>query len=232
MEDIKRLLAKTGELTLTQQERAMMDDLPAESRDIANVFRADMALRRKALEQVILEDYKRHYREILASGVIDEILPIYKKIHEEEDKLDDVLKSDYMFITISPQELKMKPFELLKYMERIVKFSWIKRYCYVLEQRFNGVPDEKYKELGSGIHSHLLIRKDYKLSHVKRDINRVFKSINTNIDFKLIKEKDLIKVQGYMTGDKKEEFKQIKQEQDRIWRDKEGIKHYYGEEFL
>lgn len=232
VEQVNRLLTKIGEMTLSKHEREMNDELPKESRDLANQFRGDMAIRQKALEKVLMNKYMKYYESLLDSGELDEYLPIMKKIHEKEEQEDDVKKSEYMFITFSPQELNMKPLELIKYMERIVKFTFIKQYIYVIEQRYSGEPDEKYQKLGSGIHTHLLINKgDYRFSHTKRDVKRVFKNINCNIDFKNIKCQDLLKVQGYMVGDKKEEFKRVKQEQDRIWRLQEDIKGYYGELF-
>lgn len=231
-EQVNRLLAVIGEFTLTKGEREMSDLLPKQERDISNQFRGDMAIRRKALEKVLMNKYMKYYEDILDSGELDDYLPIMKEIRKKEEKDDEVKKSSYMLITFAPQELKMKPLELIKLMERIVKFSFIKGYVYVLEQRYSGEPTEKYKELGSGIHSHLLINKgDYRFSHVKRDISRVFKNVNCNIDYLNVKETpvSLQNTLNYLLGDKKDEFKQVKQVQDRIWREKEGIKDYYGE---
>lgn len=232
VEQIQRHLIRIGESTLGKGEKEMNDLLPKESADIANAYRGDLHIRQKAFEKVLMNKYMKYYESLLDSRELDEVLPIMKKIHEKEDVEDEVKKSDYLFITICPKELKFNSLEFLKYMERIVKFKWVKKYIYVLEQRFNGEPDEKNKALGYGIHTHILIYKgDYKFSHSKRDIQRVFINVNCNIDYKNIKVSDVMKVQGYMIGVKKDEFKQVKQEQDKIWREMEGIKEYYGDKF-
>jgi len=233
VEQVNRLLAVIGENTLTKGEREMNDLLPKNERDISNQFRGDMAIRRKALEKVLMNKYMKYYEDILDSGELDEHLPIMKEIRKKEEKDDEVKKSDFMLITFAPKDLKMNPLELIKYMERIVKFSFIKQYIYVLEQRYSGDPDEDYKELGSGIHSHLFIDKgNYRFSHTQRDIKRVFKSITCNIDFKNVKDTavSIQNTNNYLLGDKKDKHKQLRQVQDRIWREREGIKAYYGAE--
>lgn len=231
-EQIQRILVKLGESTLGKGEKEMNDLMPKESADIANAFRGDMLIRQRAFEKVLMNKYMKYYESILDSGELDDMLPIMKKIHEKEEKEDECRKSDYCFITICPQELRMNPLELIKYAEKVVKFVYIKKYCYVIEQRFSGIPDDRNKQLGDGIHLHMLVNKgEYKFSHLKRDINRVFKNVNSNIDIKNIREGDIQKVQGYMTGVKKEEFKQVKQEQDRIWREKQHLREFYGEMF-
>jgi len=233
VDEFTRRLADVGERSLTVAERAMNGEIEDKaSLDSANLYRGDCEIRRKALERALLAKYTAHYTRILDSGIVDHLLPIMKQIHIQEDMQDEVKKSKYMFITFSPQELSLNPFTFIKYVNKFVKLSYIKEYLYVLEQRYSGVPDDKYKKLGDGIHVHLLINKEeHKFSHVKRDAARVFKDMICNIDLKNIRPTDLEKVKGYMLDKKADEFKQVKQEQDKIWRNDQGIQMYYGIEF-
>lgn len=229
-DNIKALLCKVGQMSISKGERQMEDGLLGVE-DI-NVYRADMMIRAEALKKVLLQKYVNYYSRLIDSGEYDDLLPVIKKIHQEEEKDDDCKKSDYCFITFSPRELKMKPLEFIRLMERICKLSFIKKYLYVVEQRYNGIPNENYKEIGDGIHTHLLIEKgDYRLSHLKRDCARVFKNVICNIDYKNIKKIDLMKVQGYMIDLKKEEYKQEKQLYDKEFRKLHDLRDYYGDKF-
>lgn len=230
MEDFVRQLIKTGEHSMTAQERSMNDLLPEESRNSANLFRGDSALRRIAMEKVLIKNYMKHYQKLLDDGEMDEFLPIIKQMHIQEEKDDIEKNTNLMFITISPAEKKFNYLNFIKLLDRFCKLIYVKNYIYVLEQRFSGVPDEKYNSLGDGIHAHILIDKsNHRISHVKRDLNRIFKNVNSNNDFKNIKDRDFEKVKNYMIGLKKDEFKQEKQAQDDIWRNSQNIKRYYGE---
>jgi len=181
---------------------------------------------------------QRKYYNLVCDGfedlTVDELktkLPYYSQCKAKQDKEEEIKNSDYVFITVAP-ELGSSYISCIKYTDKLMKLKFVNKYLYVLEQRFNGVPNELYKQHGDGLHLHYLIHKsnrDYKRSHIIRDINRCFGTMKINIDFKYIKEADLLKVQNYMIGDKADEDKQIKQQYDKEWREKVGIRPYYGD---
>lgn len=159
----------------------------------------------------------------------DELLPILKEIRDAEDKEDNVRNSRYLFMTFAPAST-YSCWDIMKKINDIVKWKWVKKYLYVVEQRFDGIPNEKYKEVGQGHHIHMIVDKgDYKPSHIKREIKKRFEAIVCNIDYKFIKDCDLLKTQNYMLGDKKDDYKKLRQVQDKIFREKEGLAEYYGE---
>jgi len=155
MEDFKRQLINIGESTLSKGEREMNELLPKSDRDAANLFRGDTYLRRKAIEKVLISNYVKHYQNLLDNGVMDEFLPVMKELHISEEKEDIDKNTDIMFITISPAEKKLSHFDLIKLLNRFCLLKHITNYIYVLEQRFSGIPDDKYKSLGEGIHAHI-----------------------------------------------------------------------------
>lgn len=191
-------------------------------------------IKKEALMKVIQNKYTKYYSDIIDYSTPEElakILPDLAELKKKQEDMDDVKTGPIMFITFSPPST-VGPFELIKYLEKLVKLKFIKRYLYVLEQRYDGVPNEKYKKEGDGMHAHLLINKDtYKFSHVKRDVRRVFKDMVCNIDFAYRIERDLEKTQKYMLGAKKDPHKQIKQNYDRVWRQAMGLKNFYGDYF-
>lgn len=193
----------------------------------------DKKFKIEALKKVVMKHYEYYTKSLLEAENAEELLPTLKKIKElkeqENLKLDECIKSQYVFITISPVKT-VSYLELLKYCSNFCNKKFIKSYLYVLEQRFDGEPNDKYKELGQGLHAHLLIDKgDYKPSHLKRDLERIFNNIECNKDISYRWERDLLKTQEYIIGDKNDNSKRLKQIQDRIWRQNNNIKPYYGE---
>lgn len=189
----------------------------------------DMKMRKESLKRCIERHLDSYYMNKLYNcDELHDLLPILKEIRLEEEARDDVRNAQYCFITFAPQGCSV--WDVMKRIDKVIKFKWIKKYLYVCEQRFDGIPNDKYKKLGEGHHIHLLIDKgDYKPSHLKREIMGKFKDIVCNIDYSYRKPIDLFKTQKYMIGDKKDEMKQLKQVQDKIWREQEGLKEYYGE---
>lgn len=197
-------------------------------------YKFDRELRKASLKRVIERRLDSYYtNKIYNSDDIGDLLPIFKEIRQDEERDDVVKHSRFCFITYSPPTSTLDVFEFIRLIDKFAKFTFVKNYMYVVEQRYDGVPNEKYKKPGDGLHVHLLIDKgDYKQSHVKRDNDRVFKNHVMNIDIKLIRESDLIKVSKYMLGDKKDDSKKIKQIQDKVFREQFGLKEYYGNNFM
>lgn len=198
------------------------------------LHREILKIRKEALLNVVKQKFHRYYSNIIDLSTPEElatVLPELAELKKKEEDLDDIKSGPIMFITISPENT-VGVYELIKYLEKLVKLKFIKKYLYVLEQRFNGEPNDNYKKEGDGLHSHLLINKEvYKTSHVKRDVGRIFKNMVCNVDYKFIKERDVPKVQNYMIGEKSDDSKKIKQNYDRVWRKAMGLKNFYGDLF-
>lgn len=223
------------QLELNMIANGQLDGDPKEMTD--NFFKRkyyqyDKELRKASLKRVIERRLDSYYMDkLLNSNDLEELLPVFKEIREDEEKKDIIKQSKYCFITYSPPPSSpLDVFEFIRLVDKVAKFSYIKKYMYVVEQRFDGVPNEKYKRPGDGMHIHLLIDKgEYRQSHLKRDNDRVFKNHVMNIDIKLIRESDLFKVSKYMIGEKKDPSKQVKQEQDKVYRTMFDLRDYYGD---
>lgn len=190
----------------------------------------DFNLRKQSLKRCIEKRLDAYYMDKLYnSEELDELLPILKEIRADEEKNDNVKSSSICFITFSPNSV-VGVFDLMKLVDKFVKLQYIKKYLYVVEQRYDGGDKGK---LGDGLHIHLLVDKgDYRPSHLKRDVQRIFKNMICNIDYSYRRETDVGKTQKYMIGDKKDEYKRLKQVQDKIYRGQMGLRDYYGELFM
>lgn len=185
----------------------------------------------ESLERVLSRHYDAYFTNLLFNEDVEGLLPTFNKIKEMKKKQEDMdgdFKSNYSFITISPVNT-VGWLELFKQCEKFAKLKFVKQYIFVLEQRYDGIPNDKYKIPGDGLHVHLLIDKgDYKPSHLKRDIYRIFNEEKNNINIQYRRPEHVIRTQEYMTGQKDDEEKQKKQIYDKEWRQKENIKEYYG----
>lgn len=165
----------------------------------------------------------------------------YEELHKKFIKLVKDFKettqetlrlTSYMFITINPiEDVSLK--DLLKTVDKYVNRTLINEYIYVVEQR--GTNQE---ELGKGIHIHLLVKTSYKKpSDFKRDTISTFKKIvdcyNTPNWYRKLNlkpcdtEDDVKRRKEYMLGTKKDELKQVKQNMDKVFREKYNLRPYY-----
>jgi CRISPR/Cas system endoribonuclease Cas6 (RAMP superfamily) len=236
MEDIKSLLNVMVQDTLKPEDREYLETLQNDNNQKAiDVFMAnkyyflDRDFRIEALREELKKKYRNYYRTLIETENVAELLPTLKKIKEMEELQPDIKKSDIMFITLAPPENEINNDNFIKKTLEFCEFKYIKQYLFVIEQRFNGTPNEKYKKLGDGSHIHILFDKgNHKPSDIKRDIKRKFAGYTMIMDFSYRHRRDLLKTQGYMVGLKKDHDKQLKQQQDSIWRKKEGYRNYYG----
>ena len=193
------------------------------------MFDLDKEMRISALKTVLRKKYIQYYNQLIETEAAEELFPTLKKIKELRDNQDAITNSDILFITISPAEGELKPLNFIKLLERYCSLKWVKQYIFVLEQRFNGIENEKYKKLGDGLHAHILLdRSKYKMSHVKRDFARVFGTYTVNVDWSFRHVRDILKTQGYLIDLKNDEDKQLKQNHDVKFREQEGVKNFYG----
>lgn len=186
----------------------------------------------ESLERVLSRHYDAYFTNLLFNEDVEGLLPTFNKIKEMKKKQEDVdenFKSNYSFITIAPVNT-VGWLELYKQCEKFVKLKFVKQYLFVFEQRYGGIPNDKYKIPGDGLHAHLLIDKgDYKPSHLKRDIYRIFDEKKNNIKIEYRRPEHVERTQKYLIGDKQDEEKQQKQIYDRQWRQTHDIKPFYGE---
>lgn len=184
----------------------------------------------QALRDVILQKKKSYFSTMIDTGIADERFPIFKELREFNDKN---IKSDYVFVTVCPDpKLNVSILDILASIKKIDKKTWIKRKLYVIEQR-----GENEQELGKGTHLHFLLEKgDYRFSHVKREFGAAFVRMGDPsnpgfLDIKMVKEKDIPNWQNYITQRKKDPSKWIKQDMDKLFRQKYNIPDYYGKLF-
>lgn len=239
MEEIKSLLNVLVMDIMTPGDTHLIETYKNDQSQLDIIYRKkyedlDKDLRVSALREVLKKKYINYYRTLIETENVEELLPTLKKIKEMENASEESVKnSDYLFITLAPPENEISIDNMIKKLTEICKFKYITQSLFVIEQRYNGVPNEKYQKPGDGLHYHLLINKHkHKLSDIKRDFKRKFGTYQINMDYKFIKDVDLSKCQNYMVGKKKDLDKQLKQEQDAIFRQKNGLKEYYGELFI
>lgn len=232
MEDIKALLNVMVSESLTPEERDYIRNIDDDAKDIFmknKYYFLDRDFRINALKEVLKKKYINYYNTLIDTENVEELLPTLKKIKELENSQPDIKKSNIMFITLAPPKNEINVDNFVKKTLEFCEFKYINQYVFVVEQRYNGEPNDNYKELGDGAHIHILIDKgSHKPSDVKRDIKRKFAGYTMVMDFSFRHPRDIIKTQTYMVGLKKDSDKQIKQEQDSIWRKQVGIRNYYG----
>jgi len=175
------------------------------------------------------EIYLRLEDQSLGDELLQNQYNIVKELQDHKDKKNDKLDSQYIFITLSPRpDVSLSEFK--KVIEKIFSKKWQSKYIYVIEQRGSTKDD-----CGKGIHLHSLIhRNDKKFSEIKREIHNTFKrlydeEVYSAFDVKLVDDSpdNLSKIINYMLGEKATADKQLKQVQDKIFREREKIKPYY-----
>lgn len=179
----------------------------------------------KAISDMVCDATKLEIRE----GKINNTKLI--QIYEGYKKNIDNKYGNVLFITINPRP-DVSLDEFIKSMNKFKSKVWIEDYIYVYEQR--GTTEQ---ESGKGFHAHILLWKpDNKKSHeVIRETKNTFKNIcsidNPSIlNIKNCKDEDIEKRKNYMLGHKNTEIdpsKQVKQEIDLIWRERNNIENYY-----
>lgn len=179
----------------------------------------------KAISDMVCDATKLEIRE----GKINNTKLI--QIYEGYKKNIDNKYGNVLFITINPRpDVSLE--EFIKSMNKFKSKVWIEDYIYVYEQR--GTTEQ---ESGKGFHAHILLWKpDNKKSHeVIRETKNTFKNIcsidNPSIlNIKNCKDEDIDKRKNYMLGHKNTDIdpsKQVKQEIDLIWRQRNNIENYY-----
>lgn len=191
----------------------------------------------KALDKTIQKYYENIYRMEIELGIGSQsLIDLHKRQTELREQLlakDDAQLPPIMFVTISPRyDIPVEKLKVL--MARLIRKKWIEKYIYVFEQR-GEAEDNIY-----GTHIHLLIhRKGKRASQVIREITNSVKHVtdvmcDKTFNIKFVKEDDenVARVLEYITGVKADESKHKKQEIDKIYREKYGLKDYYQNGYM
>ena len=165
-------------------------------------------------EGLIMPDFKEHYDQIIG-------------------KNDNC---EYFWITVSVKpNVTLKELEVK--MEKYLRRTFIKSYCYVYEQRASR---ENKKELGEGLHTHILIERDMSANISPFDIEKrtrtAFKQVcdsdnRSILHFKKCPKEFVNDKINYMLNkdlDDEHQDKLLKQEYDEIFRQRNNIKNYYA----
>ncbi len=151
---------------------------------------------------------------------MDKLLATQKEKKKEDDP------NYALFITVSPKDNLLTDFKSLDdKVQKCLSKYWITDYAYCYEQRSDD-PENIH-----GLHTHILLTRNLKPSHSKREVQSTFKTIvgipdkHINIQFK---KKEWIKDKiDYMLGNKTGEGKDKKTEIDKIMRQTLGIETIY-----
>lgn len=162
---------------------------------------------------------------ILKRQIVDLKEKLKLKTAEEHNNL-------YMFFTINPNKT-VKLNDFMKKVDKAVRKTCFVDYLYVVEQR-----GTNSATAGTGFHAHILVKRnlDYKPFKCKKNMQNTFsKMCNVNND-NIFNVKycntewagDKVKYMTY--GGKTGEGKDIKQDIDRWWREKNKIPKFFGNE--
>lgn len=187
--------------------------------------------KKEAFKKVVMKYYEDYYRYRIEDGMYNDILPNIKDIIEKKEK--KIIKTDYLFVTINPRPtVNIQDFKTV--CNKAINKPWILRYLYVIEQR--GENDE---EVGKGFHAHFLIQKEPNKSfaHAKREFESTFRKFCDTqnyhtFNFACCIENDISKRQNYITGEKADPEKHLKQSFDKKFRTIYDIPSYYGQLFI
>ena len=207
----------------------------------------------KAIKEMYVKLYKEreYYKLSVGESIHHPLQKVYNEVIElRKSKSVSNIKTDYLFVTINPDEKISEFSKFVSALKAIERKSWVNDICYVIEQR-----GKNSDEIGKGYHAHLLIHRNGKsFSKFCKEI------LNTCYSFKLynkIELEDFYKDHdipyrfgpfvveytepekignrfSYMLNNKKitdkngdYNEKDIKQKYDIPFREQNGIKKYY-----
>lgn len=229
MEEINKILDELALLELSDTDRqAYAEQDEALKPVFLKMFRdrLEKKMRAESLKRVLARRYDSYFSTLIEDDNIGEITPTLTQMKNIE-KEKEAKNGEHVFITISPVE-NTNVNDFLKKLYDITKLSYYTKHLFVIEQR-----GENEEELGKGMHAHILAHKGkYKLSHCKRDAERVMQkkpSIECNVNCQYRQGNGIKNTQTYMIGQKDDPNKWLKQQHDKIFREKQQIRHYYGE---
>jgi len=183
----------------------------------------------ESLKRKLMSRFGDMWDKVIDSPEFLESHPILKHAAENTE---EKYNTDYIFMTVSPRpSVSFKDFK--DTVDKAFKKIWITDCLWVFEQR----GDNENKPVGYLPHMHALIyRKGKKMNEFKREFLSSFKKIcdvdnpdtvDNIVNFKYCKDEDINKRREYMLGKKCDEYKQVKQKYDKVWREQIGVKDFY-----
>lgn len=183
---------------------------------------------RLKIRKIIGQEY-----ELEKLGAVMKNVKIYEENNKKllKEKLAEKNCNQYIWITINPKpEIKLEDF--IKTIKKICLKTCFTEHLAVLEQR-----GDTLETLGKGFHAHILFKRNlnYKptkcITNLKNSLKKVVGNVNNQhqFNYKIIgtefaKDKKKYIIGQNKTGDNKD----VKQEHDLIWREKENIEEYLG----
>jgi len=161
-----------------------------------------------------------------ASNSCDELIKMLED-HKHQKKESS---ADWVMVTVNPKA--DTPFdEFDKLIRKCLDKKWLhNNYLYSIEQRRS----QETPDVPLGIHVHMLLATSaHPPAHIKREIRNTFKNIVGNennphtINFKFIRDQDVVNTVGYLLGNKEDPEKQEKVEFDHLFRQSLGLLRYY-----
>lgn len=231
MNEINKILDELALLELTETDRQAYNEQSEELKPLfLKMFRdrLETRMRAESLKRVLARRYDSYFSQIIEDencGEITKTLTELKSLEKEKEAKN----GEHVFLTIAPVE-NTNLDDFIKKLYDITKLSYYTKYLFVIEQR-----GENEDEIGKGMHAHILAHKGkYKLSHCKRDAERVMQKkppIECNVNAQYRKGIGILNTQTYMIGQKDDPKKWIKQQHDVLFREKNSLKTYYGSLF-
>lgn len=149
-----------------------------------------------------------------------------QELRDKQEKYKEEIKKEWYFLTVNPAPNKKLP-DFLKTINKALSKKWISYFIYVIEQR-----GESEAELGKGFHTHIIFNKGIKHCKVVKEMANSFKNMcdvsNYHLfNLKNIGDEEKLRKIEYITGQKADTEKHLKQQMDIIYRQKEKLKSYY-----
>lgn len=166
-------------------------------------------------------------------------------VKEYEEELVSELREEtakehnntHVWITVSPKPT-VSFLDFRKVVEKLVNRKLFSKYCYTYEQR-----GKNSEECGKGFHVHILAKRNlnYKpnkvITHIKNTLKNICE-VDACCRIQIIGEDFAKDKMEYMLGKKTGgedcdgEDKQLKQQYDIKWREREELLEYYGEKII
>lgn len=177
----------------------------------------------EATKQVYLKYKKITIEQKLAKGVAH---PRIQKLYDESQEFRQGKDVRFLWITINPDETKAQLGDLMNSVLKLRYKKFVVQMEVVYEQR-----GETEEDRGKGYHCHILLEfKDVRYDNVKRSIHTIFDKLcgtSLHVNVKPCYEKWLQDKKQYLRGNKWDEEKDDKIQQDKLWRQEFNIDPLY-----
>lgn len=189
-------------------------------------------IKKASFSRVLGKIYDEYYADALENDpdylkdtdIAKDVNAIMAKRHEKQQGA----KSTHCFVTVNTKP-DTPLADLMRKVEKALKKKWITDWMYCFEQR--GTID---KDMGKGIHVHILINRGTEPAKLKKEMRNTFKDLVGNADCPnhinfgwRTTPSDVIKTQNYIKGIKKDTAKDAKHDADVQWRADNNLQPYY-----